>query len=494
VRRRPVLNGRSSLEVCVRGAVRLACALALLGALAVPAQAASGDISTLDAAGALSRPSSLAWLADGSLLVADSANNRIRKIAPTGAVTTVAGTGAAGSGGDGGPATSAQLIYPIDVEATADGGFLIADYGNKRIRRVSAAGIITTVAGTGAAGNSGDNGLATAARLTAPTGLSVTADGGFLIADAGGHRVRRVSPGGIITKVAGEGRPGGTGDGGSAVRAKLNAPVDVEALPDGGFLVTEYEGQRVRRVSASGIITRVAGTGTAGASGDGGPATSARLNKPYGVSPTSDGGFLIADSGNARVRKVSAGGTITTVAGTGEPGYSGDGDSALHARLRGAAAAIEGAANAILIADTENDRVRMVEGRPPAAAPLPEGVRLLQLPTGVVHAAAGKVALPLACPESATGPCRGVIRLFAESGERRGASAARAVVIGRASFSLAAGDSKRVKVMLNRTGRRLLRKRREVRVKAVVARRGGPNIGRSTERTTFRLRRKRSHA
>ena len=127
-----------------------------------------------------------------------------------------------------------------------------------------------------------------------------------------------MSPGGTITRVAGIGAAGGAGDGGPAVAAQLNVPVGVAALPDGGFLVTEYEGQRIRRVSAAGVITRVAGTGSAGFSGDGGAATAARLNKPVGVSATSDGGFLIGDSLNGRVRKVSADGTIATVAGSGE--------------------------------------------------------------------------------------------------------------------------------------------------------------------------------
>ena len=273
-------------------------------------------------------------LADGSALVADFGNHRIRRISPSGQITTVAGTGTAGFSGDGGPATSAQLSWPIDVEPTADGGFLIADLGNKRVRRVSPAGVITTVAGTGQGGSQGDGGPATSARLGSPTGVAVTADGGFLVADANADRVRRVSPGGTITRVAGNGTAGGAGDGGPAVAAQLNVPVGVAALPDGGFLVAEYEGHRVRRVSAAGVITRVAGTGTAGFSGDGGAATAARLNKPIGVSTTSDGGFLIGDSLNGRVRKVSADGTIATVAGTGGHGYAGDGGPAVLAQLR----------------------------------------------------------------------------------------------------------------------------------------------------------------
>ena len=510
--RRRLLNGRSGLGACARAAARLACSAAILGALAAPAQAAPGDIFTFAGTGAagfsgdggpatsaaLRQPTAVAWLGDDSVLVADYANHRIRRISPSGQITTVAGTGTAGYSGDGGPATSARLNWPLDVEPTADGGFLIADLGNKRVRRVSPAGIITTVAGTGAEGTSGDGGPATSARLAAPTGVAVTADGGFLVADAGAHRVRRVSPGGTITRVAGDGNPGATGDGGPAVAAQLNTPLGVAALPDGGFLVTEYEGQRVRRVSATGVITRVAGTGSGGFSGDGGAATAARLNKPVGVSTTSDGGFLIGDSLNGRVRKVSADGTIATVAGTGGHGYAGDGGPAALAQLRSPIAAAENTSGAIVIADSEDNRLRFVEGPPSPDGPPP----LVQVPPGlpapapaaVVHATAGRVYFPVVCPPTALQGCRGTIRLTMRSGARRRAAAARVVVIARARFSVAAGVSKIVKVPLTRAGRRLLRNRRQITVRAVVARRGGPNIGQSSERSTVKLRRKRRRA
>ncbi|HEX6013190.1 MAG TPA: hypothetical protein VFY87_15585, partial [Geminicoccaceae bacterium] len=481
--------------------------------LAAPAHAAPGDIFTFAGTGAagfggdggpatsaaLRQPTAVAWLADGSALLADYANHRIRRVSPSGLITTVAGTGTAGSSGDGGPATSARLTLPTDVEPTADGGFLIADYGNRRVRMVSPAGIITTVAGTGAEGTSGDGGPATSAQLAAPTSVAVKGDGGFLVADAGAHRVRRVSPGGTITGVAGTGNPGGTGDGGSAVNARLNAPVGVAALADGGFLVTEYEGHRVRRVSAAGVITRVAGTGSAGSAGDGGAATAAGLNKPVGVSTTSDGGFLIGDSLNGRVRKVSADGTISTVAGTGEPGYSGDGGPAVLARLASPNAAVENTSGAILIADGGSNRLRLIEGRPAAAGEPPAGepsplaaVPLLRAPAGVVHATAGAVRFPVVCPVTASEACRGTIRLVVRSRARR-AAASRVVAIARGRFSVAAGGSETVKLPLTRAGRRLLRKRRSLKVTAVVAKRGGPNIGQS-ERSTVRVKRKRRRA
>ena len=492
----------------------LACAIAIVGVLAAPAQAAPGDIFTFAGTGAaafggdggpatsaaIRQPVGVAWLADGSALFADYANHRIRRVSPSGQISTVAGTGTPGYGGDGGPATSARLIFPTDVEPTADGGFLIADYGNRRVRMVSPAGIITTVAGTGVEGSSGDGGPATSAQLTAPTGVAVTGDGGFLVADAGAHRVRRVSPGGTITRVAGSGVAGGTGDGGSALSARLNAPVGVAALADGGFLVSEYEGHRVRRVSAAGVITLVAGTGTAGFSGDGGVATAAGLNAPVGVSTTSDGGFLIGDSANGRVRKVSAGGTISTVAGTGVPGDSGDGGPAVQAQLRSPMGAVENTSGAILIADAGASRLRLIEGRPPAAGEPPAGepaplaaVPLLRAPAGVVQATAGAVRFPVVCPVTASGRCRGTIKLVVRIAARR-AAASRRIVIARGRFSVAAGDKAVVKLPLTRVGRRLLRKRHKVTVTAVVARRGGPNIGQSSERTTVKVKRKRRRA
>ena len=217
-----------------------------------------------------------------------------------GVITRVAGTGTAGNSGDDGPATDAQLHVPRGVAVTADGGFLIADFGNSEVREVSAAGVITRVAGTGTAGNSGDDGPATDAQLAEPFGVAVTADGGFLITDVANHVVREVSAAGVITRVAGTGTAGNSGDDGPATDAQLNAPAGVAVTADGGFLITDAGNSVVRKVSAAGVITRVAGTGTAGNSGNDGPATDAQLNEPAGVAVTADGGFLIADFGNKR--------------------------------------------------------------------------------------------------------------------------------------------------------------------------------------------------
>jgi NHL repeat len=323
-------------------------------------------------------PSDVAVTADGGYLIADLVNARVRRVAPGGTISTVAGSGLAGFGGDGGPATAASLFTPVAVAVTADGGFLIAEYQGHRVRRVSPAGTITTVAGTGVEGFAGDGGPATTAQLDHPTDVAVTADGGFLIADSDNNRVRRVSPGGTISTAAGGSLPGFGGDGGPATAAKLFSPQGVAATGDGGFLITDGLNDRVRRVSSTGIISTVAGIGVEASGGDGGPATAAAIHYPRAVATTGDGGFVVSDS-NYRVRRVSPAGTISTIAGNGVEGFAGDCGSATSARITtpyGIAVAGDGA---VLIADRNNQRVRRVGawgpcgagGRQPAPQPAP---------------------------------------------------------------------------------------------------------------------------
>ena len=178
--------------------------------------------------------------------------------------------------------------------------------------------MLTRIAGTGEAGFSGDGGPATAARINFVHSASPTADGGYVLADTGNHRIRYVSASGVITTVAGNGVQGYSGDGGPATAAAINAPRGVTALADGSFLIPDSSNHRVRKVSPSGVIT-VAGTGVQGFSGDGGPATAANLSVPFGVAPTADGGFLIVDVGNQRIRKVSAAGSSPRSPGRASP-------------------------------------------------------------------------------------------------------------------------------------------------------------------------------
>ena len=199
------------------------------------------------------------------------------------------------------------MNFVHSASPTADGGFLLADTLNGRIRKISAAGVITTVAGTGDPGYSGDGGPATSAQINNPRGVVALADGGFLIPDSNNHRVRKVSPAGMITTVAGTGAQGFSGDGGPATAAQLSIPFGVAPTADGGFLIVDVGNQRIRKVSAAGEITTVAGNGIAGYGGDDGPATAASLRDPHNVVALADGGFLIADASNQRVRRASGG-------------------------------------------------------------------------------------------------------------------------------------------------------------------------------------------
>jgi len=233
----------------------------------------------------------------------------------------VAGTRELGYGGDGGPALRAALNNPRGAVALPDGGFLIADTGNDRVRRVGINGMITTVAGNGVDGFSGDGGPATAAQLSGPFGVAPMPDGGFLIVDISNERIRRVFPDGRIETVAGNGTKGFSGDGGSATAASLAYPHGVAALPGGGFLIADTYNNRIRMVDANGVITTIVGSGTEGFGGDGGPAIAAQLDLPKAVAPTPWGGLIIGDSANNRIRYV--GPPLVVPSSTGKPKISG---------------------------------------------------------------------------------------------------------------------------------------------------------------------------
>ena len=247
-------------------------------------------------------PAGVAVDADGNLFFSEYFNNRIRRVDSSGTISTVAGTGEEGFSGDGGPAVDAQLHYPAGVTVDADGNLYIADFANLRIRKVDPSGTITTLV----------------ALSGAPTGMSMDAAGNLFYANSTYSRIRRVEPSGTITTIAGIGRWGFSGDGGPAVQAALAAPSDVAVNAAGNLFIADENNHRIRRVDSSGIITTIAGTGERGFSGDGGPAVQAQLNSPGGVAVDEDGNLYIADTENNRIRKIDPSGTITTIAGSGE--------------------------------------------------------------------------------------------------------------------------------------------------------------------------------
>lgn len=252
------------------------------------------------------------------------AGNRVAAISSLGAVTAIAGNGSYPSGGDNGPAALAQLFTPAGVAVDSMSDIYISDSLNNRVRKISAAGIITTFAGTGQAGNSGDGGPAASALIYNPAGLAIGPSGNLYIADMGNNSIRMVSPAGVITTVAGNGLKGYSGDGGPATGAQLNQPEAVALDPTGNLYIADVVNASIRMVSPAGIITTVAGTGTPGYSGDGGPATAAQLNFPDAVVVDSAGDLLIGDIGNNVIRKVSPGGIISTLANTLAGGLAAD--------------------------------------------------------------------------------------------------------------------------------------------------------------------------
>ena len=308
----------------------------------------------------LDLPLGIAVDGSGDLFIADSRNHRIRRVLATGIITTLAGSN--NFGGDGGPATDALLFFPLSVAVNSLGDLYIADSRNHRIRQVNVSGTITTVAGTGDPDFAGDGGQARAADLFAPRDLTFDADENLYIADLGNRRVRKVTPGGVISTVAGIGTSGSTGDGGPATSAEL-VPVGVAVDGAGNLFIADNggSGSRIRKVTTSGVITTVAGTGEIGFGGDGGPATAAQISFRLGIAVDGADDLYIADTDNSRVRKVSADGVITTVAGTGGTTIGGDdGGPATSATIVIPAGLSFDESGALYVAERNSNRIRKI--------------------------------------------------------------------------------------------------------------------------------------
>lgn len=309
-------------------------------------------------AGGLASPRGMAFDAAGNLYVAEEAGHRVRKISPSGTITTVAGTGEAGDLGDGGPAERAQLRNPRDVAVDAAGILYIADAGNGRVRAVSLGGIITTVAGGGSA--TGDGIPATQASLGEPSGLAAGSANVLYIADSNGHRVRRLNPDGSITTVGGDGTAGDRGDGGPSTAASLRSPTGLRLDLLKRLLVADASAHRVRRIDTNGTIAGVAGTGEFGQAGDNGSALTVQLAEPVAIAVDKENNFFLAEAGSHRIRRVNTDGFITTLAGRGESGFSGDGGAAPSAYLNRPGGLAIDAIGDLYIADTGNHRIRKV--------------------------------------------------------------------------------------------------------------------------------------
>ncbi len=311
------------------------------------------------AAAELNNPFGVAIDVSGNLYIADYRNNRIRKVNTSGIITTIAGNGTAGYSGDGGQATAAELYFPASVATDASGNIYIADVGNERIRLVSTSGIISTFAGIGTVGYSGDGGQATAAELHSPYGVALDASGNIYIADELNQRIRMVNSTGIINTFAGNGTGSYSGDGGQATVAEIYNPSSITANA-GNLYIADYTNARIRIVNSSGIINTFAGTGITGFSGDGGPATAAKLNYPAGTAIDASGNIYIADQTNERIRIINTSGIINTFAGRGVTGFSGDGGPATAAEFWVPECVATDASGNLYIADEVNNRIREV--------------------------------------------------------------------------------------------------------------------------------------
>ena len=305
-------------------------------------------------------PHGVALDTQGNLYIADTANARVRRVTPAGTISTVAGNGTHGYSGDGGDARLTSLWSPQGVALDTQGNLYIADMANARIRRVSPAGTISTVAGNGKRGFSGDGGDAQSASLRFPRGVALDTQGNLYIADEQNHRIRRVTPAGTISTVAGNGKGGFSGDGGDSASALLWSPFDLALDTQGNLYIADEQNHRIRRVTPAGTISTVAGNGKGGFSGDGGDAQSASLRLPRGVALDTQGNLYIADPANARIRRVTPAGTISTVAGNGTHGYSdGGGDARLASLWSPQGVALDTQGN-LYIADEQNHRIRRV--------------------------------------------------------------------------------------------------------------------------------------
>jgi hypothetical protein len=372
-RRRSIIVGASILAIAVvaaavilltRGGGTLPAAAPRIATVAGTGVNADGPDGRAATATDLTHPIAVALDSDGRLYIVDG--NRVQRVNAGGTVTTIAGTGRAGFSGDGGPATAADLHGPQSIAIDSAGDIFIADSQNNRVRRVDARGIITTLAGSGQAGYGGDGGRATHSVLNNPTGVAIGFGNTILIADSANNRVRVVDSSGIIDTFAGTGDTGYAGDGGPATSGLLNDPHCVAVDSNDSVYVADALNDRVRRIAVDGTISTAAGTGVQGFSGDHGPATDASLRLATG--PLSGGGCLavdaagdlfIADALNNRVRKVAVNGIITTVAGEGRRGFFGDNGPATNAGLDLPLGVAVDAAG-LYIADSDGNRVRRV--------------------------------------------------------------------------------------------------------------------------------------
>ena len=314
-------------------------------------------------------PSAIVFDPAGNLYFAETANHVVRKVDTVGHITTIAGTGAQGLSGDAGPAISATLDSPQGLALDSANNLYIADTHNHRIRKLDlTSGLITTIAGT-TAGFSGDNASATASQLDLPTALALDPAKNLYVADTGNHRIRKITTTGLITTIAGNGTQGFSGDAGPATSAAIDSPSGLALDSANNLYIADTHNHRIRRIDATtGLIATIAGTGIQGFSGDTTPATAATLALPHGLTIDANGDLYLADTANHRIRRINATtDLITTVAGDGTQAFSGDGGPAIAASLDSPSNTAISPSTVLTLADTGNQRIRQLTAAPAPA-------------------------------------------------------------------------------------------------------------------------------
>ena len=315
----------------------------------------------------LYQPSGVTLDAQGNLYIADTGTQRVRQVTPSGTITTFAGNGTAAQSADQISSVQATLNFPMGVAISPSGNLIIADTQNERVREVTA-GIIQTVVGTGVAALGPANQLATQTQVNTPRNACLGVSGAMWVADTGNHRILSISKTAITSVAAGNGAAGFGGDGGQAWLAELNQPTACAVDSSGNLLIADTGNNRIRKVNSAGVISTVAGAGAPGSAGDLGPATAALLNGPRGLAVDGNGNIFIADTGNNRIREITADGIMHTIAGQNSAGFAGDGGPATAAQFYAPSGLLLDGSGNLYVADTGNNRIRELSPNSGASA------------------------------------------------------------------------------------------------------------------------------